>query len=108
MHDEFLLRQEDLIENPTARVPICLVLDVSSSMDGAPIQELQTGVQMFFDAILDDEVAQHAVEISIVTFGKSVQKVLDFMSIERQQLPDLQAGGLTPMGQGVSLALDLL
>lgn len=108
MQEEFLLRQEDLIENPTARVPICLVLDISSSMDGAPIQELQMGVQMFFDAIRDDEVAQHAVEISIVTFGSSVQKTLDFMSIERQIPPTLHAGGLTPMGQGVSLALDLL
>lgn len=108
MQEEYVLRQEDLVENPTARVPICLVLDVSSSMDGAPIQELQAGVQMFFEAILQDEVAQYAVEISIVTFGSSVQKALDFMSIERQEVPDLKANGMTPMGQGVTLALDLL
>lgn len=47
MQDDYLLRQEDLAENPTTRVPVCLVLDVSGSMDGAPIAELQAGVKMF-------------------------------------------------------------
>ena len=32
-----ILRQEDLLTNPTTRLPICLCLDVSGSMDGAPI-----------------------------------------------------------------------
>lgn len=108
MQEEYVLRQEDLVENPTARVPICLVLDVSGSMDGAPIRELQAGVQMFFDAIRQDEVAQYAAEICIVTCGGSAQKALDFMSIERQDVPRLQAGGTTPMGQAVTMALDLL
>ena len=108
MQEEYVLRQEDLVENPTARVPICLVLDVSGSMSGTPIRELQAGVQMFFDAIKQDEVAQYAAEICIVTFGDVVTKDLDFMSVERQNLPVFSAGGLTPMGQATSLALDLL
>ena len=108
MQEEYVLRQEDLVENPTARVPICLVLDVSGSMSGTPIRELQAGVQMFFDAIKQDEVAQYAAEICIVTFGDVVTKDLDFMSVERQKLPVFSAGGLTPMGQATSLALDLL
>ncbi len=108
MHEEYVLRQEDLVENPTARVPICLVLDVSGSMGGAPIRELQAGVQMFFDAIRQDEVAQYAAEICIVTFGDVAQKVLDFMSIERQEIPSLVASGTTPMGQATLMALDLL
>ena len=63
---------------------------------------------MFFDAIKQDEVAQYAAEICIVTFGDVVTKDLDFMSVERQNLPVFSAGGLTPMGQATSLALDLL
>jgi uncharacterized protein YegL len=106
--EPYLLRQADLIENPTARVPICLVLDVSGSMEGEPIRELNEGVRLFFDAIRLDEVAQYAAEICIVTFGDVVAKQLDFMSIELQQVPTLHASGATPMGEGVSLALDLL
>lgn len=108
MDDVYMLRQEDLIENPTARVPISLVLDVSGSMAGDPISELNSGVRLFFDAIRDDEVAQYAAEISIVTFGGGVQQVLDFMSIEHQDLPALQATGRTPMGEALGVGLDLL
>ena len=108
MQEEYVLRQEDLVENPTARVPICLVLDVSGSMGGEPIRELQAGVQMFFDAIRQDEVAQYAAEICIVTFGDVAQKALDFMSIDRQEIPTLVANGTTPMGKATSMALDLL
>ena len=108
MHEEFVLRQQELVENPTARVPICLVLDVSGSMAGAPIDELQAGVELFFKAIREDEVAQHAAEIAIVTFGGGAQKKLDFLAISRQQVPNLYASGDTPMGEAVSLALDLL
>lgn len=108
MDEQYILRQEDLVENPTARVPICLVLDVSSSMSGSEIAELNEGVHMFFDAIRSDDVAQYAAEIAVVTFGASVEKVVDFMAIERQSVPTLEANGATPMGEGVCLGLDLL
>ncbi len=108
MEERYVLRQEDLVENPTARVPICLVLDVSGSMSGAPINELNKGVKLFFDAIKADDVAQYAAEICVVTFGRSVEKVLDFMSVERQFVPTLQTSGSTPMGAGVTMGLDLL
>jgi uncharacterized protein YegL len=108
MEDEHLLRQEELVENPTARIPICLVLDVSYSMAGDPIKELERGVETFFYAIREDEVAQYSAEISIVTFGGTVEKELDFFSIQRQEPPSLSAHGSTPMGAGVSLALELL
>lgn len=108
MQDEFIVRQQELVENPSARVPICLVLDVSGSMSGTPIRELQEGVEMFFDAVRADEVAQYAAEIAIVTFGGQAKKALDFFAISRQEIPSFEATGDTPMGQAVVLALDLL
>ena len=68
-----LLRMEDLVNNPTARVPVCLCLDTSGSMDGDPIRELRAGVKLFYDAIRDDEVALYSAEICIVTFGGSAE-----------------------------------
>ncbi len=108
MENQFMLRQEELINNPTARVPVCLVLDVSGSMSGDPIKELNSGVQLLFDAIKADEIARYSAEICIVTFGDKVEKVLDFMSIDQQIVPPLKASGYTPMGEGVSMGLDLL
>lgn len=105
-----LLRMEDLVNNPTARVPVCLCLDVSGSMDGEPIRELNDGVRMFYDAIREDETALYAAEVCIITFGRNGAKcITDFASIERQpDAPVLNAGGMTPMGEAVNLGLDLL
>jgi uncharacterized protein YegL len=77
-------------------------------MTGEPIEELQMGVRMFFDAIRQDEVAQYSAEIAIITFGGEVEKALDFYAINRQQIPKLCARGLTPMGGALDLALNLL
>lgn len=98
----------DLTDNPTARVPICLVLDTSGSMDGAPIEELNEAIAMFFSAINNDEMAHDAADISIVTFGGNVVQAVDFGSIDRQSPPKLSANGSTPMGQAVETALFLL
>ena len=105
-----LLRMEDLVNNPTARVPVCLCLDVSGSMDGEPIRELNDGVRMFYDAIREDETALYAAEVCIITFGRNGAKcITDFASIELQpDAPVLNAGGMTPMGEAVNLGLDLL
>lgn len=106
--DDLILRQRDLVENPTPRVPVCLVLDASSSMSGTPINELNEGVRIFFEAIRNDETARYAADIAIVTFGGIVHKMLDFGDIESQQVPTLVADGGTPMGEAVNLALDML
>ncbi len=105
-----LLRLEDLVNNPTPRVPICLCLDVSGSMDGAPIDELNQGVRLFYDAIKEDETALYSAEISVVTFGgNSATCIADFASLQLQPNPPiLSASGITPMGEAVNLALDLL
>lgn len=136
-----LLRQKDLEENPTTRVPICLCLDVSDSMnrvidgetrdtgkrefsDGkwwhiveggvTALQELKSGVNIFYDNLLDDDVAHFAAEICIVTFGGEAELIMDFANLDRQEaerqqkISGLKARGETPMGEAVNLALDCL
>ncbi|OQW89626.1 MAG: hypothetical protein BWK78_07580 [Thiotrichaceae bacterium IS1] len=108
MTDNLDLRIDDLVENPTARIPVCLVLDTSGSMMGKPIRELNSGIELFFRAIKEDEVARYAAEIAVVTFGGRVQQILDFGPVEKQQVLILTADGGTPMGEAVDLALRLL
>lgn len=135
MNNNMLLRMQDLVNNPTPRVPICLCLDTSGSMgavegdcietgetifeDGktwklvtggtSRIDELRDGVELFYDAIREDEMAVYSAEICIVTFNSKAQCVLDFANIDRQEtLPEIVAQGDTAMGEGVNLALDLL
>ena len=109
MYDNFYLRKEDLVNNPTPRVPVCLCLDVSDSMDGYPISELNSGVSLFYKELRSDIVARYSAEICIITYGGQVSCVLDFASLEAQGDPPIfRATGLTPMGEAVNLALDQL
>jgi|SRR5690606_1270396 len=102
------LFDQDLIDNPSARVPVCLVLDTSGSMSGDKIDELNRGVQLFFNEVREDEMASLSAEISIITFGGTVQQVVEFANIENQTVPNLTPTGRTPMGEAVNLALDVL
>lgn len=101
-------REQDLVINPSARVPVCLCLDVSGSMDGDPIKELSDGIQLFYDAVMEDEVTRYSVEVCIVVFDSQASVMCDFQDIGKQTVPTLRASGTTHMGEGVNLALDCL
>jgi uncharacterized protein YegL len=104
-----VLREKDLVENPTPRVPVVLCLDCSYSMHGTPINELNTGVELFYDTIRNDDVSRWSAEICVVSFGGKHECLIDFASIDRQEVtPYLTADGHTPMGEAVNMALDLL
>lgn len=106
--NELVLRRQELVENPTARVPVCLCLDTSGSMGGHPIEQLNRGLQEFYSAIKADDIARYSAEIAIVTFGGTATQVADFCSIDRQAIHGLSADGGTPMGEAVEIALQLL
>lgn len=100
----------DIVDNGLPLVPVCLCLDTSGSMRGKPIAELNHGLGIFYQAVQEDEIACAAADICVVTFGDGgVQCKYDFANLfNRPNPPTLQAGGNTPMGDAVNMALDLL
>jgi len=109
MSGDLVVQIQDLLENPTHRVPIALCLDVSGSMAGEPIQELNRGVRLFLDSLREDPIARFSAEVAIVTFSDSAVLHLDFQSLERiTDPPVLAASGQTDLGGGVLLALRVL
>lgn len=103
-----ILDDRELAINPNPRVPIVIALDTSGSMTGAKIDELNKGVSLFLDTVLEDEVTRFSADIAIITFGQRVTKVLDFGDAENVKLHTLTAGGGTPMGAAVLEALSML
>lgn len=103
-----LIGFEDLIDNPTPRVPVSLCLDCSGSMSGDPIRELNEGVATFYSEIYKDEIARYSAEVSIVTFGPA-QLETSFQTLDDNPNPPiLTASGATPMGEAVKISLDSL
>ena len=103
-----ILDDRELAINPNPRVPIVIALDTSGSMIGNKIDELNKGVNLFIDTILEDEITRFSADIAILTFGQNVNKVLDFGDAENIKLHQLTAGGGTPMGGAVLEALSML
>jgi len=97
----------DFADNPEPRCPCLLLLDTSGSMKGAPIEELNAGIQVFKDELSADPMASKRVEVAIVGFGP-VQILADFQTADVFQPPTLDTTGDTPMGAAIETGLALL
>ncbi len=95
-------------DNPEPRVPCVLLLDVSGSMNGDPIAELNEGLATYRDELAADSLASRRVEVAIVTFGDAVEVPTEFTTAEGFLPPHLQAGGSTPMGAAIHRAVDMI
>jgi len=91
--------------NPQKPCLCILALDVSGSMAGAPIQELNKALQEFYQSInLDDEAAEK-LEICMITFGSQVKCIQEPAKVDDFKMPALVADGTTKLVDGIRLAI---
>jgi uncharacterized protein YegL len=97
----------EFLGNPQPRCPCILLLDVSVSMSGAPIEQLNEGLRHLQEEIQSDSLAAKRVEFAIVTFGP-VNTEMEFTSATNFFPPHLSTKGNTPMGEAIETALRML
>ncbi|EFH0874600.1 VWA domain-containing protein [Escherichia coli] len=107
MSEQITFATSDFASNPEPRCPCILLLDVSGSMNGRPINELNAGLVTFRDELLADPLALKRVELGIVTFGP-VHVEQPFTSAANFFPPIRFAQGDTPMGAAITKALDMV
>ncbi len=95
------------IDNPSQRCPCLLILDVSGSMSGQPIRELNDGVVLLKDELSADPLASKRVQIGVITFGP-VETVTEFVDAGMWAAPQLTSKGDTPMGAAIESGLQML
>ena len=107
MNEQIAFETHDFASNPEPRCPCVLLLDVSGSMTGRPLDELNAGLTLFKDELAADSLAMKRVEIGIVTFGP-VNVEMPFTTAAAFFPPTLQAQGDTPMGAAILEALNMV
>jgi uncharacterized protein YegL len=63
------------IETPAGErlLPVYLLLDTSSSMQGAPIRAVQEGLEQFQREVAADPFAREVVKVGVITFSSNAQ-----------------------------------
>lgn len=107
MSDQIVFGTDDFATNPEPRCPCLLLLDISGSMAGQAIAELNNGLVTFKDELAADSLAMKRVELGIVTFGP-VHVETAFTGASTFYPPNLRAQGDTPMGAAIHQALDMV
>lgn len=95
------------------RLPIYLLLDVSGSMSGAPIQAVNQGVSLLYNELMNDPSAIETAYIAVITFESQARMVNGLTELTKFKPPTLSTGGGTSLGAalqmlGTSLDRDLV
>jgi uncharacterized protein YegL len=94
------------IDAATRRLPVYLLLDVSGSMSGDPIESVRQGVKTLLGELKGDPQALETVWISVITFGSTAQKAVPLTELLAVPEPVLAEGGSTALGAALRLLME--
>lgn len=104
------IRAKELENNPAVRTPLAMVLDISGSMAGTPIEQLNRGAQMLLHEILANVKAKNSVEVCVIAYDHEINCIREFGTIRSEnEIPAMTTrSGATYTGSAVHAALDRL
>lgn len=85
-----------------------IVADISSSMEGKPIQELNKGLRDFQSEVLKDYTASQRLEVAIIGFNDIVSLYQLPTLMADIKMPTLVTGGSTKMADAVEKGIFLV
>ncbi len=106
--EDDLFAAVEFADNPEPRCPCVLVLDISGSMAGASIDQLNLALKHFVQEVSLDSLASKRLELAVVTCGGDVRVAHDFATVSHFVPPILMAGGDTPLGAAIEKAIELI
>ncbi len=95
-------------ENYQQKCCCALVLDVSGSMDGAAIKELNEGLQEFYRDIQTDSTTADRLEVAIIEFCDTVTTLQDPSLVANFTMPTLTTKGTTKLVDGVREGINVV
>lgn len=92
----------------TRRLPVYLLLDISGSMAGSPVEALNQGLQLLLDELKKDPMALETAWISVITFHDDAVEALPLTEVSQANIQPQNAGGSTNLGAALHLLLEKL
>lgn len=83
------------------RLPVYFLIDVSESMVGEPIQQVEAGLGMIIQELKRDPYALETVYISVIAFAGKARTVTPLTDVITFYPPRLPIGGGTALGEGL-------
>jgi len=107
MNELPIVRREDA--NFNRRIPVCILLDTSGSMEPHS-DALHAAFEQLISDLKADSVAVKSADLAIIGFGDNNARILrEFSTIrELSSTPRIDYDGCTPLGKGLEAALELL
>ena len=110
---------DDEDENHAQRVPVVIMMDNSSSMRGEGIAQLNAALVDMREQLRHDVELSAKAEICLITFGHdgvtawrgsqpAGPGVSPFVPASQFEVPELRAGGVTPLVEAVELGIRLV
>ena len=87
------------------RLPVYLLIDTSWSMQGDPIQSVQSGIQLLIDNLQGDPTALETAWLSLMTFDSNVNVICELTELAEFEPQALTCNGMTSMGAGITEVL---
>ena len=96
-----------IINASDSHMALVFVLDVSYSMDGPPIEQLNMGLNRFKEEVCRDKQTRDVLDVAIIRFSNNHEVVQDFVPIEYMDHVNLLAEGTTNYTEPIREALHM-
>ncbi|NDW10513.1 TerY-C metal binding domain-containing protein [Dysgonomonas sp. 520] len=88
------------------RLPIYFLIDVSESMVGDPIDQVQDGIATIIKELRTDPYALETVYVSIIVFAGRAKKLTPLVELYNFYPPKIPIGGGTSLGTAMNFLMD--
>ena len=99
---------KDFATGKAKPLPVYLLLDVSGSMEGDKINNLNEAVSEMIKTMADEEKMEVEILISIITFGSDAHVHLTATSASQVEWSNLSASGMTAMGAALTMSKEMI
>lgn len=90
------------------RLPVYFLIDVSESMVGEPIEQVQEGMRTIIQELRQDPYALETVYVSIIAFAGKAKQLSPLTELFKFYPPTFFIGGGTSLGIGLNKLMDCM